>query len=116
MRYIRFAFLALLAICLVTVAVANRQLVELKAMPEFLSALLGLSPTITLPLFIVIFLGIAVGLLIGFVWEWLREHKHRAEARAARREAGELQREVNRLKADKHEGEDEVLALLEQTR
>ena len=30
-----------------------------------------------LPLFLVIFGGIVAGLLIGFVWEWFREHKHR---------------------------------------
>lgn len=115
MRYIRYGFWAVLAVCLVTVAFANRQVVELKAMPEFFSGLLGLAPTIEMPLFVVIFIGVGIGLLVGFVWEWLREHRLRSDANATRREAAELKAEVNRLKGEKHEGKDEILALLEQT-
>lgn len=115
MRYIRFGVLAIITIGLVTVAVANRQVVQLKAMPEFLSGLLGLAPTISLPLFLVIFAGVAVGLLVGFVWEWMREHKHRAEARSKGREAEQLRREVTRLKGERAGSEDEVLKILEQT-
>jgi uncharacterized integral membrane protein len=115
MRYIRYVFLAILTICLVTVALANRGLVTLKAMPDTFAGYLGLSPTIELPLFIVIFLGITAGLLIGFVWEWLREHRHRAEARTRGREVIHLEREVARLKGEKNEGKDDVLALLDDT-
>ena len=61
----------------------------------------------------VVFLGIIAGLLIGFIWEWFREHKHRAEAGRAKREAKTLEREVKRMKRKEVEGKDEVLALLE---
>ena len=115
MRTIRYAFWALVAICLVTVGLANRGLVTLRAMPEALGDLFGVSPDIQLPLFVVIFIGIAVGLLIGLVWEWLREHKHRVDARTKTREVDTLRREVGRLQTEKHEGKDEVLALLETT-
>lgn len=114
MRYIRYAFWAVVAVCLITVGLANRGLVTLNAMPKFIADLLGISPTIDLPLYVVIAASVGVGLLVGFVWEWLREHKFRAESKGHRREAKGLQREVDRLKAEKHEGKDEVLALLEQ--
>jgi len=113
MKTIRYAFWGLVALCLITVGLANRGMVTLRAMPEALGRLIGVSPDITLPLFVVIFIGIAVGLLIGLIWEWLREHKIRAEARIKTREVVQLQREVGRLQTEKHEGKDEVLALLE---
>ena len=113
MRYINYAFWAAVAICLIVLGLANRGMVELRALPNGLADLIGVSPTIELPLFVPILLGVAIGLLVGFFWEWLREHKHRASASQSRREAKKLEREVERLKAEKHEGKDEVLALLE---
>jgi len=96
---------------------ANRNMVTLNSLPEGLQAIPGagfLSHSMELPLYVVIFIGIAVGLLIGFVWEYLREIKHRAEASRTTREARQLEREVKRLKAQKHEGRDDVLALLDE--
>ncbi|WP_368186858.1 LapA family protein [Aestuariibius sp. HNIBRBA575] len=115
MRYIRYGFWAIVAICLIAVGLANRGLVTLRAMPEFLADLLGMSPVIELPLYVVIAASVGVGLLVGFMWEWLREHRFRAEAKSQTRAAKGLRREVDRLKAEKHEGKDEVLALLEQS-
>ncbi|OWU85750.1 phosphoribosylanthranilate isomerase [Oceanicola sp. 22II-s10i] len=113
MRYIRYAFLAILAVALISVALANRDFVTLTLLPSGIARIVGMNPSIDLPLFVVIFAGIVAGLLIGFVWEWLREHKHRAEARRNAKEAGKLEREVRRLKGEKHKGKDEVLALIE---
>ena len=45
-------------------------------------------------LFLVIFAGIVAGLLIGFVWEWLREHRFRSTAARERRERERLEREI----------------------
>ena len=112
MRYIKYLFLAILGIALITLALANRGLVTLRALPEGLEGLLGFSGQVELPLFIVIFGGIVAGLLIGFVWEWLREHKHRATAARKIREVGQLEREMSRLK-EKPEHKDDILALLE---
>ncbi len=114
MRYIRYAFLAILAIILVSVALANRGIVTLQLLPADLSILLGMQETMQLPLFIVIFGGIVVGLLIGFVWEWLREHKHRAEAARRQAEVKRLERELRRVKGERDKGKDEVLALMDQ--
>ena len=113
MRYIRYAFLAALAVVLVSIALANRGMVTLTLLPEGLARIAGFNPDISLPMFVVIFAGILAGLLIGVVWEWLREHKHRVEVRRKTREAGQLEREVKRLKGEKHQGKDEVLALLD---
>lgn len=113
MRYLRYAFLAVLAICLVTVAMANRAPVQLRLLTDDMANLLGVQSAITLPMFIVIFGGIVAGVLIGFVWEWLREHKQRAEAGVNRRDNARLEREVNRLKKKDEGVVDDVLALLE---
>lgn len=115
MRYIKYALIAAFAIALATVALANREWVTLQLLPDeavdWLA--LGMNPTVELPLFIVIFGGIVVGLFVGFVWEWIREHGHRAEAAREGREKRRLQREVTRLKEEKNEGQDEVIALLD---
>ncbi|MGZ9810328.1 lipopolysaccharide assembly protein LapA domain-containing protein [Pseudoroseicyclus sp. H15] len=113
MRTIRFAFWGVVALCLIAIGIANRSLVTVRAMPETLSDLLNISPDIDVPLFVVIFLGVAAGLLIGFFWEWIRESRQRSESRRRAREVNDLKREVGRLKTEKHEGKDEVLALLE---
>lgn len=113
MRYVRYLIIALIAIGLIVVALANREAVTLRLLPEDLAALTGYSFLITLPLFLVIFAGIAVGILLGFVWEWMREYKHRSEASQKGREVSKLRREVKRLRGEKHEGKDEILALLE---
>ena len=113
MRYLRYAFLAILAIALITVALANRDPVTLRLMTDDLAEVAGLTGSVTLPLFLVIFGGIVAGILIGFVWEWFREHKHRAAAAAHRRETDRLEREVGRLRQSGAEPDDEILALLE---
>lgn len=113
MKILRYGFWAIVAVCLVIVGIANRGIVTLRALPEGLADLIGVSPDIDMPLFVVIFLGVALGLLIGFLWEWVREGRIRSEARAKSREVTLLEREVGRLKQEKHDGKDDVLALLD---
>ncbi len=113
MRYLRYALLFLLAVSLVTVAMANRTVVPVSLLPEGLATLTGFGWTMQMPLFLAIFGGIVAGLLIGFVWEWFRESKHRTAATTHSRQAARLEREVNRLREVKAQPEDEVLALLD---
>ena len=113
MRYIRYAVWAVLAVVLISVCLANRGLVTLQLMPDALAELVGVNPSITLPLFMVVLGGLALGLALGYVLEYLREHKHRREVRVKQGEVKKLSREVKRLKRQKHDGKDEVLALLE---
>lgn len=114
MRYIRYAFLAILGVGLITVALANRGSVTLNLLPQELSGFLGWSWSLTLPLFVVIFAGLLAGILIGFVWEWLREHKIRAEGTRHRKERDQLVREVKTLRGgSKSRTGDDVLALID---
>jgi lipopolysaccharide assembly protein A len=112
-RFLRILFLAILGLVLLTVAFANRQVVTLKLLPDDMETFLGLGLVVDMPLFLIIFAGILVGLLIGFVWEWFREAKHRSEATTRRREVTQLSREVNRLREKDAAPKDDVLALLE---
>ena len=113
-RYLRYLFLGAIAVALLTVALANRAPVVVKALPPDLAALLGIDWQLELPLFLVIFGGIVAGLLLGFVWEWFREMKHRSAASIKTREVTRLQRELAVLKdASSVPPKDEVLALLD---
>ncbi|MFN4130700.1 MAG: LapA family protein [Paracoccaceae bacterium] len=113
-RYLRYFLLALLAIVLLTLALANRAAVTLKALPDDLATFSGIRWQIDLPLYAVIFASILAGVLIGFVWEWFREHKHRALASTKTREVSKLEREMAVMRDTKPAPQDDVLALLDQ--
>jgi putative membrane protein len=113
-RYLRLILVGLLGLGLLTVALANRTMVPVRLLPEDLAALTGLSWAAEVPLFVVIFGGIVAGVLIGFVWEWVREHGHRATASQKSREVSRLERVFAVLKdSTSVPPKDEVLALLE---
>ena len=115
-RWIKAGFLAVLALVLLSIGLANRDPVELRLMHTEISAFAGFNYSITLPLYLIVFLCIGFGVMIGFVWEWIRESRMRAEASRQRGEARQLKRQVDDLRAKKakDEGKDEVLALLEE--
>ena len=113
LRYLRLLFIAATGLALLVLALANRAAVPVRLLPEDVGALLGLDHVWELPLFLVILGSVALGVLIGFVWEWFRESKHRSAATHHRREAARLEREVGRLRDKTDERKDDVLALLE---
>jgi lipopolysaccharide assembly protein A len=114
LRFIRYLLLASLTVVLLTVALANRDFVVVRALPEGLAAFTGWGFQARMPLFAVILGGIVAGLLIGFVWEWVREYKHRATATTRTREVARLERELAVMKdAASVPPKDDVLALLE---
>lgn len=115
-RYLRYAFLGLMGLGLLTVAMANRAPVTLHLLPDDIAAFSGLSWQIEVPLFIVIFGGIIAGLLIGFVWEWFREMKHRSTASRKTREVVRLERELAVMKDATALPADDILSLLEKPR
>lgn len=114
MRYIRYAFLGSLAVVLIAVALANRDIVTLTLLPVVAEEWFGINHAVQVPLFAVIFMAVIFGVVIGFVWEWLREHRHRADKTKAEKELHKTQREVRRLKGREAEKKDEVLTLLEE--
>lgn len=113
MRYIRYAAIATFALALVLIALANRGIVTLRVLPDELAGFAALNPTYDLPLFVVIFGGIFAGLVIGFIWEWIREAAERVAAARQARELASLRAEIKRLKGERDGRQDEVLALLE---
>jgi uncharacterized integral membrane protein len=115
MRYIRYTSIAIFALALVLIALANRSIVSLRILPDELEGFAALNPTYDVPLYLVIYGGILMGLIVGFIWEWIREAgERRAAARQARELAG-LRAEVKRLKKEQNKDKDEVLALLDET-
>lgn len=112
-RYLRYLILLVIAIALVTMSLANREPVLIKLFPDDLAAAIGLNWQINLPLFLVMFGGIVAGILIGFIWEWAREHKHRATAKGATRQVSKLERELAAMRDATSLPKDDVLAILE---
>lgn len=113
LRTLRYALIAVLLLVLLTMALANRTVVPVRFLPEDVGALLGLSWQMELPLFLVILGGVVAGVLIGFTWEWLREHKHRKTASQRGRELARLERELEVMKDSRSVPGDDVLALIE---
>lgn len=112
-RTLRLVLLLLLGVALLTIALANRAPVSVRLLPEDLAALTGMTFEAELPLFLAIFGGIVAGLFIGFVWEWLREMKHRSTASTKSREVARLERELAVLRDSTSVPKDDVLALLD---
>ncbi len=114
MRFLKYLFLAALAIVLTTLALANRDAVTITLLPDELATLFNFNVAASVPLFLIILASMIAGIFVGFVWEWFREMKHRSNASAQRRDKERLEREVTRLKAKQPLSEtDDVLALLE---
>ena len=112
-RYPRYILLVVLTLALLIVALANRALVTLSLLPDDLAALLGWQARVEVPLFMVLALGAVLGIALGFVWEWLREHKHRKVARVQTRAVSRLERELAAMKDQTALPDDPVLALLD---
>lgn len=112
-RYLRYLTLAAVGLALLIVALANRTPVLLKAMPDDFAAFLGLNWKMELPVFVVLFGGIVIGVLVGFLWEWAREHKHRVTASTKTREVSKLERELATMRDATSLPQDDILAILD---
>ena len=113
MGFLRFLLLGVLGGGLVLLSVANRQVVTLRLYPEGLAPVVGHSGAFLVPQFVVLFGGLAAGLVVGFVWEYAREHRHRREAGLRGRALRRLEREVASLRSRTGEDGDEVLSLVD---
>ncbi|MCY4258668.1 MAG: LapA family protein [Rhodobacteraceae bacterium] len=115
MRIVKSVFLALVGFAFFILALANRDPVTLRLLPESLGTSISDLPTVSVPLFLPIFGSVIIGLLIGFFWEWLREHHHRARASASQRQVSRMKKEISTLKRNTTEPDDvpdDVLALI----
>jgi uncharacterized integral membrane protein len=113
MRYLRLFLAFALGAGLLILAMANTALVPVRLLPDDLALLFGVNFSAEVPLFLVMFAAILMGLLIGFVWEWLREHKHRAAASKSQKTVARLERDLAVLRDTRSVPTDDVLALLE---
>jgi putative membrane protein len=113
LRYLKYLFLVTVALALVLMAMANRESVTLEVIPPDLAGWFGIQYAVELPLFLVVLGAVTVGVLVGFVWEWLREHRYRVEAKTHKHAAKALEREVTTLKGPAQGSQDEILALVD---
>ncbi|MFS4439413.1 LapA family protein [Paracoccaceae bacterium GXU_MW_L88] len=112
MRLIKIAFIAIVLVIILTLALANRQPVEVSLVPDQLAGFLPFASSMTLPLFAVGLLSVLFGLIIGIVMEYLREMGIRREVTRKEVQVEELKRQNDRLKQKAQEGENEILALV----
>ena len=98
LRVIKFTILLLICLSLTVIGVANMGAVSLRLLPEGMGV--GGVPTLPdMPLTVVILLAMLLGFVIGEIFEWLRESKHRTEVARRGREINQLKAENARLKA-----------------
>lgn len=117
MRLIKMIITAILMIAVVLVALANREDVTVKLLPDQLSdqfaGWAGYEPALTLPLFAFLIGAILLGGLLGYLIEYIREGKIRKAKRGVEREKRQIEQELETLKKKTRTEEEEVLALLE---
>ena len=114
MRFLRATIFIAIALVLVVLGLANRQLVTLKLLPFETDLLFGRDFIIQMPLFVVILIGVLLGLLIGLLWEYLREGKYRRAMTKNARALQSAQQELQQVKKPTHSDKDDILALLEE--
>lgn len=115
MRAIRLFFMIALAVFLIIVALANRQMVTVGLLPANFETLFGRQWSLTMPLFLALFLAMVFGLLVGVIWEWLRASHLRAESNRRAQDLVRLEREMGALRRDHARPKDEVVAILDAT-
>lgn len=113
MRYLRMLFVLLLAVILIGLALANRQLVTVSLFPGRLDGFLGGNWSAQMPLFLVIIMSLLVGMILGLIWEWMRESTLRRESAQRAHELQVLEREVGQVRKAHNAPRDEVLAILD---
>lgn len=112
MRVITYLLLALFAIFVIGLSVANRHYIEVNSAPDFTAYGLPASPSFGLPLYLVALLCAAIGFILGTAREYLREGRIRRRSAERRRELGRLQQEVEALKSRANiDEDDEIIAL-----
>ena len=105
MRTVRLIVLGLLAAVLISLGVANMVPVDLYLLPAALAG--GGFSIKELPLAVVIMAAVLLGILIGLIIEYLREHRQRKLANERRREIVRLRQDIARLRAKLDDPDDD---------
>jgi uncharacterized integral membrane protein len=95
-RFLTYLVFVPVAVLVLLFALANREMVTLSLDPFG-----GGDPTLAVsaPLFIVLFVVLALGVLIGGCAAWLKQGRNRKAARLARTEADRYRAEAERLRS-----------------
>ena len=85
---------------------------DIRILPSELEGFLGGGMIFSIPIFVLFLCGVVFGLFIGFVWEWIREMKHRSAASRKSKELAKVENELSQLKRESGQNEDEIMLLL----
>ena len=85
---------------------------DIRILPSELEGFLGGGMIFSIPIFVLFLCGVIFGLFVGFVWEWIREMKHRSAASRKSKELAKVENELSQLKRESGQNEDEILLLL----
>tara|TARA_B100000886_G_C20424070_1_gene493043 strand:- start:3779 stop:4057 length:279 start_codon:yes stop_codon:yes gene_type:complete len=86
--------------------------VDIRVLPSELEDFLGGGMIFSIPIFVLFLCGVIFGLFVGFVWEWIREMKHRSASSRKSKELAKVENELSQLKRESGQNEDEILLLL----
>lgn len=85
---------------------------DIRILPIELESFLGGGMIFSIPIFVLFLCGVIFGLFVGFVWEWIREMKHRSASSRKSKELAKVENELSQLKRESGQNEDEILLLL----
>ena len=85
---------------------------DIRILPSELEGFFGDGIIFSIPIFVLFLCGVIFGLFVGFVWEWIREMKHRSASSRKSKELAKVENELSQLKRESGQNEDEILLLL----
>ena len=85
---------------------------DIRILPSELEGFLGGGMIFSIPIFVLFLCGVIFGLFVGFVWEWIREMKHRSASSRKSKELAKVENELSQLMRESGQIEDEILLLL----
>ena len=85
---------------------------DIRILPSELEGFFGGGMIFSIPIFVLFLCGVVFGLFVGFVWEWIREMKHRSASNRKSKELAKVENELSQLKRESGQNEDEIMLLL----
>ena len=85
---------------------------DIRILPSELDGFFRGGMVFSIPVFVLFLCGVIFGLFVGFVWEWIREMKHRSASSRKSKELAKVENELSQLKRESGQNEDEILLLL----
>ena len=85
---------------------------DIRIIPSELEGFWGGGMIFSIPIFVLFLCGVIFGLFVGFVWEWIREMKHRSASSRKSKELAKVENELSQLKRESGQNEDEIMLLL----